>query len=203
MAERRQGRRVRSGAGRLVTDANRGPMTEDAYWTGPHWTFSLRLYGSEPVRAACLSLQERFGLDVSLLFVILYYAVRRGFLPPDGVLSEAVRLTGPVRDAVIRPLRRIRDDIKQTPPGDLAEKNQTVRKAVLQAELLAEQLEQAMLARFLDERSAGASSRPPQDVTALIVAVVSCFAIGRAGPAADDPDIATLSRAVAALPPAD
>lgn len=179
-------------------------MTNDAEWTGPHWAFSLRLYNSEAVRAACLSLQERCGLDVSFLFVILYYAARRGFVPPDEVLAEAVRLTEPLRGAVIRPLRRIRNDIKQSPPSDLSDKNQVVRKTILQAEVLAEQLEQAVLARLLDAHVAAAPAAPqPPDFAALIAAIASLFCAGHAPPPADDPDIAVLSRAVAALPAAD
>lgn len=174
---------------------------DEAGWSGPHWQFGLALYGSERVREACLSLQNRFALDVSFLFVFLYYAARRGLLPTDDILSDALRLTEPVRASVIQPLRRIRDGMKQSPVSDLADRNSQVRKSVLQAELQAEQLEQAVLARFLEDRLTRAAVPSDGDFTALIVTVLSRFSGGRT-PAVDDPDVAAIAEAVRSALPA-
>lgn len=168
---------------------------DDADWSGPHWQFGLALYSAERVREACLSLQNRFVLDVSFLFVFLYYAARRGLLPTDDIVSDALRLTEPIRAGVIHPLRRIRDGMKQSPVSDLTERNLQLRKSVLQAELQAEQLEQAVLAQLLEHRLPHAALPSDGDFAALIVAILSRFSGGRTPPA-DDPDVAAIAEAV-------
>ena len=42
-------------------------MTAFRFENHPFWDFSLRVYGSDGVPAACIALQERRGIDVNLL----------------------------------------------------------------------------------------------------------------------------------------
>lgn len=113
---------------------------------GAHWGFSLRLYRREGVAPACLLLQDRCNLDVNVLLLGLYAATR---LYVELSCSDIALLDGEVaefRGAVIVPLRNARRQLKTMGLGQTAE---TIRNAIKSCELRAEQLEQAMIARWL------------------------------------------------------
>ena len=42
------------------------------------WDFSLAVYGAEAVAPECLSLQDKFGIDVNLLLLCAYVGAVRG-----------------------------------------------------------------------------------------------------------------------------
>ena len=68
------------------------------------WDFSLRVYGSDGVSAACIALQERHGIDVNLLLFSAWVGESgRGVLAQ----SELGRALAPAR-FIIRDLGRNR-----------------------------------------------------------------------------------------------
>lgn len=75
------------------------------------WDFSLDLYGRPGVEAACLELQRRHGLDVNLLLLCCWLALRGVDLGHD----DARRVMQAVEDwqrEVVRPLRAVRRRLK-------------------------------------------------------------------------------------------
>jgi uncharacterized protein (TIGR02444 family) len=149
---------------------------------GAHWRFALALYGQDGAADACLALQDRLGVDVNILLLAMFAVAERGM----AVTSQDVRsMDGFVkawRTETVTPLRKMRRRLKQPlePAGEYAE---VLRTKIKQAELLAEQIEQALLAQWLDRRTGERSSESP-DLAAVLNTVVAYFAEG-AGPTAD------------------
>jgi uncharacterized protein (TIGR02444 family) len=119
----------------------------------PLWRFSLALYGRPGVDGACLSLQERHGLDVNLL-LLCTWAGHEGIR-----LSRAdiAWLAGQVADwqaQVVQPLRAVRRWLKQQDAAP-AEPARRLRSGVKDQELAAEQLQQAILYAPLGARTLG------------------------------------------------
>ena len=123
---------------------------------GPHWAYSLALYSQEGVNSACLLLQDDYGVDVNILLLGLYSAAQLdiGLTGMEiELLDEQVR---EYREFVLIPLRGARRRLKDMPLGAMGE---TIRYEIKKTELRAEQLEQAMIIRWL--RNAEPSLSPP------------------------------------------
>ncbi len=119
------------------------------------WDFSLRVYGAPGVEAACLELQDEFGLNVNLIL----YCCWAGSL---GVRLEETELQGVIdavaqwQNAVVLPLRSVRRLLKDTAfMGVDEEDRESVRNMVKAAELRAEKTEQIILAGLMADRDAG------------------------------------------------
>jgi uncharacterized protein (TIGR02444 family) len=76
---------------------------------GDLWRFAATLYGRPGVAEACLTLQDRHGVDVPLMLASLWHA-GRGFGAPDLRRWRAISATW--RRAAILPLRRSRRALK-------------------------------------------------------------------------------------------
>ena len=100
--------------------------------------FAQRIYAAPEVSAACLRLQDEYGVDVVLLLWALWRgATGRGPKPA----LEAEALVGPWRDAVVQPLRSVRramksDDWPVDPTRRLAVRT-ALQRLEIEAELLA------------------------------------------------------------------
>jgi uncharacterized protein (TIGR02444 family) len=107
----------------------------------PFWDFSLEVYARPGVPEACVSLQDRQGLDVNILLYALWAGSRgRRLSKADcDALSAAASAW---QDEVVRPLRSVRRALKKT--GVLAEER-ALRECVKRGELAAEQIEQRLL----------------------------------------------------------
>lgn len=123
------------------------------------WTFSLALYAAPDVAAECLSLQDRYGVDVNLLLFFTWLgASRRKSLSA----SEVEQVRGRVAHwhaTVVRPLRAVRRDLKEA----RADSSQALRDRVKALELEAEQIEQAMLFEFASETWPAPGDDDPRD----------------------------------------
>ena len=114
----------------------------------PFWNFSLEVYGAEGVSQACLDLQDRRSCDVNvLMFCVWLGASGRGTLSAErlrGILAES----DPWQRDTVRPLRLLRQQLKERPPTDAlpAETIAALRRNVAESELAAEHAEQLMLA---------------------------------------------------------
>lgn len=172
---------------------------------GPHWTFAVRLYGRPGVAEACLLLQDRLGVDVNVLLLSAYAAVERGIAVDARDLRDMDGLIASWRSQVVAELRQLRRRLKSGPAPGPCEATEKLRTQVKRAELHAEQIEQAVLAHWLDRRSAD-RQRSDVDIGHVLQTVVANFA-GSHGATADTADIRdamqTLLDAVTRLRSAD
>jgi uncharacterized protein (TIGR02444 family) len=131
------------------------------------WAFALALYARPGVAQACLTLQDEADVDVMLLLMATFAAVRhRTSLTAEeiGALDEACR---PWREQIVRKLRTIRTELKTGPrPGPSGETEQ-LRSQVKALELEAEKLENKLLAECLPLRPAQEKVKPEQLRTIL------------------------------------
>jgi uncharacterized protein (TIGR02444 family) len=107
----------------------------------PFWRFSVKFYAVPGVAPACIELQDQAGVDVNLLFFLLWNATERRALG-NAEVAELERSIGTWRNTAVIPLRELRRALKSPPPvmgPDAAEGFRTRIKAV---ELEAERLQQ-------------------------------------------------------------
>lgn len=117
----------------------------------PFWDFSLSVYMSDGVGAACLELQDAHELDVNvLLFCMWLGASGRGSL----TATEMQSVTGAVQEwhhDIVRELRAVRVRMKggmSSAPADLTE---SLRQRIQKTEIDCEHTEQLMLAASIDK----------------------------------------------------
>ena len=168
---------------------------------GPHWSFALDIYARPGVSDACLLLQDRAGVDVNVLLLALYAAARRGMALGRHDLQNMDDAVAAWRQEVVGPLRAIRRRLKSGPKPAPDAAPEALRRHIKKAELQAEQIEQAVLARWLEAHS-GAANRDAGIADILQDAVAHFAERTRAGsqlhadPAIRDA-IATIARAAA------
>lgn len=108
------------------------------------WRFAEDVYQRPGVEPACLKLQARYGLSLSLLFAAVWSGLEgRGRLGVSNV-ETAIRRGQEWDREVIDPLRALRRHLKLHPPQDVAEETYRLRKRLIDAELHAEALEQEL-----------------------------------------------------------
>ncbi len=137
----------------------------------PFWDWSLTLYGHEDVAAACLTLQDRLGLDVNLVLFAIWLAIEgRALDTAATAAATAVGAAGKTADEaaanvdlacarlrelsaeagrwqaeVVGPLRASRRQLRAAPQGLPMTAVEALRSRVKAAELEAEQMEQWLL----------------------------------------------------------
>ncbi len=117
-----------------------------------HWQFSLAVYTQEDVAGHCLALQDRIGLDVNMLLMMLWAASRWGHAPTTEQIAQADSLVQDWREEVILPLRKLRTRLKTGPaPAPDAITNE-LRENIKRLELEAERTEQDVLAEWVREQ---------------------------------------------------
>lgn len=156
---------------------------------GPHWAWALAVYGRPGVSEACVRLQDRFGVDVNVLLVALHAGLAMGRAVTPEAVADADARVATLRRQVVEPLRGVRRHLKGAPYGDLTE---MVRNRVKASELLAEQMEQALLVGIAADWPAAAASEP---AAVLVGRVVDHYA---AGATQDDQDRAAITVLAAA-----
>ena len=172
-------------------------MTGSWTWkerTGPSRSVSISGRG---VSQACLLLQDVLGADVCLLLFALFVAREHRAMLDQGSLEDLDRAIGDWRGEVVRPLRAIRRRLKTAPPSASDGATQTLRQQVKSAELNAEQIQFALLARHFYRRG-HAPSTQTIDVMTVLEEVAAFFAAQRAtGAAADAPEVRAALRDIA------
>ena len=131
---------------RLVCKLPRKPSSKPAAAL-PFWSFSLRLYARPGVPEACLDLQDRRGLDVNLVLFCCWRASRGLALRPEDV-ARADRWVRGWRRNVIRPLRRVRRNLKNDSFGMPTKMAAALRRQIARIEIGAERAAQNRLARL-------------------------------------------------------
>ena len=141
----------------------------------PLWAFSLAVYPEAGVSEECIALQDQRGIDVNLLLLCAYVGGMRGVTLSANDLTEATAAAAGWQNGVIRPLREARRALKPIEN----EPAQALRAAVKKDELLAEQVEQALLWEWC-QRSVQA--RPGGDRSAALTANIAALLGGPAAP---------------------
>jgi uncharacterized protein (TIGR02444 family) len=140
------------------------------------WAFALALYARPGVANACLILQNEADVDVMLVLMVTFAAVkRRTLLTPDeiGALDEACR---PWREQIVRNLRTIRTVLKTGPQPAPSDEAEQLRSRVKALELEAERLENKLLAECLPLRPPGQEAVRPEQLRTVLNEVVMRFA---------------------------
>lgn len=121
-------------------------MTAFRFEDHPFWDFSLRVYGSDGVAAACIALQERRGIDVNLLLFSAWIGESgRGVLAESDLEAALAATTAWNRDIVCA-LRVVRNRLKGGMPPIPTERSDVLRKMILEIEVKSEHVEQIALA---------------------------------------------------------
>ena len=110
----------------------------------PLWQFSLSLYRAPGVADACILLQDEVGVDVNLLFFLLWNASLKRQFESGDVHSVDSCIAGWRKTAVI-PLREIRRGLKSAPALIEPGAAELFRAKVKGLELEAERLQQETL----------------------------------------------------------
>jgi uncharacterized protein (TIGR02444 family) len=140
------------------------------------WAFALAIYARPGVAEACLALQNEAGVDVMLLLMATFAAVkRRTLLSTDEIraLDEACR---PWREQIVRKLRTIRNELKTGPRPSPSEATEALRSKIKALELEAERFENQLLAECLPLRSPEHDPTEPEQLRAVLLEVVAHFA---------------------------
>ncbi len=121
------------------------------------WAFAEDVYRRPGVEAACLKLQSRYGLSISLLLCAIWTGLEgRGRLGVSDVEATVRRAQEWDRE-VIDPLRALRRHLKLHPPQGVEDETYAVRKQLIETEMGAERIEQRL---FLNDYPGDASASP-------------------------------------------
>jgi len=140
------------------------------------WAFALALYARPGVAEACLTLQNEAGVDVMLLLVATFAAVKHSLvLTPDEIraLDEASRLW---REQIVWRLRAIRIELKTGPRPAPNSATEQFRSQVKALELAAEKLENQLLVECLPLRPPQNEIVTTEQLRAVLEGVVAHFA---------------------------
>src|SRR5690606_37239806 len=69
----------------------------------PFWRFSIKFYAAPGVPEACIALQDEAGVDVNVLFFLLWNATRKRALDREQI-ADIERRIGPWREMAVVPL---------------------------------------------------------------------------------------------------
>src|SRR5690606_26638701 len=105
------------------------------------WNFAVALYEEEDVKAACLRVQARYGLSISLLLGAIWIGIngfgRFGATDMEMVIRRAMEW----HREVIEPIRALRRQLRREPPQGVEEQTHALRHQLVEAELEAERIE--------------------------------------------------------------
>ncbi len=118
------------------------------------WRFSLRFYRRPEVPALCLALQDRHGVDVNVLFLLLFLALHQRRLSTAEV-HRIDHSTAEWRMRAVQPLRALRRDLKCGVATMDTAATEALRTEIKRCELHAERLQQEMLERLFPVATIG------------------------------------------------
>lgn len=115
------------------------------------WEFAVALYEEEDVKAACLRVQARYGLSISLLLGAIWIGVNGLGRLGATDLETAIRRAVEWHRDVIEPIRALRRQLRQQPPAGVELQTQKLRHQLVEAELGAERIEQRLFLQDLPQ----------------------------------------------------
>ena len=117
----------------------------------PFWTFSLKVYAIDGVAAECLAVQDTNSVDVNLLLFAAWLGAVHHRSLTDGDIRAMHSAAAGWHNGVVRPLRTIRQDMKAAEQIQF-DAVRTLRKDIAALELKAEQVEQALLFSWAEQK---------------------------------------------------
>jgi uncharacterized protein (TIGR02444 family) len=139
------------------------------------WEFSVQLYSSPEVSAACLDLQNQHGIDVNLLLLCCWCGARGAELSETS-LSQSIAYSRKWAEQVIKPLRQTRVWMKSNIPSDQHQKLGflEVRKEIKTVELSAEKHQQSVLEKIvLSQPDSGAKISPKKAIEQNVLDLIN------------------------------
>ncbi len=137
----------------------------------PFWRFSVKFYAEPGVAPSCIELQDRAGVDVNLLFFLLWNATRgRAF--DAAQVAELDRGFGAWRDLAVIPLRNLRRGLREPPQVMAPELAEGFRTRIKAVELEAERLQQEAMYSL---SQAGPLGMPESSKDAAAAASVAAY----------------------------
>jgi uncharacterized protein (TIGR02444 family) len=140
------------------------------------WAFALSLYAKPGVADACLALQNEAGVDVMLLLMVAFAAVKRRTLLTLDEITEMNEACLPWREQIVRKLRTIRTELKAGPRPAPSEPTEAFRSKVKALELDAEKFENQLLVECLPLRPPEQERVKPEQLQTVLHDVVLLFA---------------------------
>ena len=140
----------------------------------PFWRFSLRIYGTPGVPAACLTLQDGSGVDVNVLLFGLF-AASQGRQVAGADMSAIMAAIDPWRLNAVVPLRGVRRFLKEPPQGFEQQDIPALRQRVKMMELEAERLQQEVLYSSWPMEALGAPAPSSEAARANVAAYASAL----------------------------
>jgi uncharacterized protein (TIGR02444 family) len=147
-------------------------MTAFRFEDHPFWDFSLRVYGSAGVAAACIALQERRGIDVNLLLFSAWIGESGRGVLAESDLEAALAAAAAWNRDIVCALRVVRNRLKGGMPPIPTERSDVLRKMILEIEVKSEHVEQITLAAAVTRPAnpALAAERRGDDAVANVAA---------------------------------
>jgi uncharacterized protein (TIGR02444 family) len=125
------------------------------------WEFAVAVYEQETVKSACLRVQARYGLSISLLLGSIWTGTqgygRLGLTDLETTVRRAMEWH---RD-VIEPIRALRRQLRQQPPPGAEAATHHLRRQLVEAELNAERIEMRL---FLEDFPKGLPKAPENEL---------------------------------------
>jgi uncharacterized protein (TIGR02444 family) len=138
------------------------------------WIYVTKIYAKPGVSEACLRLQGRAGVDVSLLLTVMFYTVRCDVELNADDLERLDGLIATWRQEAILPLRQFRRRLKDNSFDIAGTISENLYRQIKKAEIFAEEAEVVMLAQHLERMPCG--SRTVDRSTEIIERVVQFYA---------------------------
>ena len=151
------------------------------------WAFALEIYARPGVADACLTLQNEAGVDVMMLLVITFAAVKHRILLTATEVRELDEACRPWREQIVWPLRAVRSCLKTGPAPAPNSETEEFRSKIKTAELAAERLQNNILAERLPLRPPRRDAVGPEELRSVLRNVVSLFLERRGGKPIADP----------------
>jgi uncharacterized protein (TIGR02444 family) len=137
------------------------------------WAFALHIYAQPGVADGCLRLQDEAGVDVMMLLMIVFAAVRHRILLTASEIGALDDVCRPWREQIVQPLRAIRGRLKTGPLPAPNSATEPFRSTIKAAELAAERLQNRLLAERLPLRPAERDTLAPEDLRSVLHSVVT------------------------------
>jgi uncharacterized protein (TIGR02444 family) len=125
---------------------SRGELEADS------WAFALAIYARPGIAEACLILQNEAGVDVVMLLMVAFAAVRHRILLTREEIKALDEACRPWREQIVWPLRAIRSGLKTGPLPAPSTETEQFRSKVKTLELAAEKAQNQLLAECLPLR---------------------------------------------------
>ena len=134
------------------------------------WELTLATYAGEGVAAACIGLQDRHGVGVSVLLALTALAALDYPVPDERGMAVVLERAESWQRRVIEPLRASRRELPQAAPTLIADAAQTVARHLLAQEIETERLQQQLVVTDALAVSSGVTRVSPENVARLYLA---------------------------------